>query len=51
MTTKSSLAERLMRGILVERGEDGRLRAEGMTGPRWDVAGHGRRRRHVSRTR
>jgi hypothetical protein len=31
MTTKSSLAERLMRGILVERGEDGRLRAEGMT--------------------
>jgi hypothetical protein len=30
MTTKSSLAERLMRGILVERGEDGRLRAEGM---------------------
>ena len=31
MTTKSSLAERLMRGILVERGEDGRLRAEGVT--------------------
>jgi hypothetical protein len=31
MTTKSSLAVRLMRGILVERGEDGRLRAEGMT--------------------
>src|ERR1700751_4690448 len=31
MTTKSSLAERLMRGILVERGEDGRLGAEGMT--------------------
>ena len=30
-TTKSSLTERLMRGILVERGEDGRLRAEGMT--------------------
>ena len=29
--TVSSLAERLMRGILVERGEDGRLRAEGMT--------------------
>jgi len=31
MTTKSSLAERLMRGIEVERSEDGRLRAEGMT--------------------
>jgi hypothetical protein len=31
MTTNSSLAERLMRGILVERGEDGRLRAEGLT--------------------
>jgi hypothetical protein len=31
MTTKSSLAERLMRGIVVERGEHGRLRAEGMT--------------------
>ena len=57
MTTISSLGERVMRGILVERGEDGRLRAEGMTDYsehfriEQDPDGHGRRGRHVSPTR